>query len=296
MYLSGKQGSFCTAVLKTLSGNVLIHVVRGWRSGVGTKGKAGKTMLVDYHTHPLGHRGGCYTEESLEPYLAAAQEQQIEEIGLSDHDEYCQGIDFELVAALAGRFPSLKVKNGMEFDFMPGRERKIFSISRRLPFDYLIGSVHEIGDWMFDHPDYQAFYSQWDINELYRTYFSLIEELARSGLFDIVGHFDLIKVFGYRPAGPVLPLAGPALQAIKEGGLTVEVNTRGCYKPCAEIYPAAELLQKCYELDIPVTLGSDAHEVEETGRDLHAARQLLYRIGYRRLSTFSRRQRIMQPL
>jgi histidinol-phosphatase (PHP family) len=260
------------------------------------KGKVVKAMLVDYHSHPLGHRGGCYTEELLEQYLAAAQEQRIEELGLSDHDKYRQDIDFKLVAAVAGRFPALKVKNGMEFDFMPGRERKIDSISRQLPFDYLIGSVHEIGDWMFDHPDYQAFYSQWDINELYRTYFKLIEELARSGLFDIVGHFDLIKVFGYRPEGPVLPLAGPALQAIKEAGLTVEVNTRGGYKPCAEIYPAAELLQKCYELDIPVTLGSDAHEVEEIGRDLAAARQFLYQIGYRRLSTFSRRLRIMLPL
>ncbi len=123
---------------------------------------------------------------------------------------------------------------------------------------------------MFDHPDYQALYSRWDINELYRTYFSLIGELARSGLFDIVGHFDLIKVFGYRPAGPVLPLAAPALQAIREAGLTVEVNTRGGYKPCAEIYPATELLQECFSLGIPATLGSDAHEAEEIGRDLAA--------------------------
>jgi len=258
--------------------------------------KAGKAMLVDYHTHPLGHRGGGYTEELLEQYLTAAQEQRIEEVGLSDHDQYCQDIDFELVSVVAGRFPALKVKNGMEFDFRPDRERKIASISRRLPFDYLIGSVHEIGDWMFDHPDYQAFYSQWDINKLYRTYFSLVEELARSGLFDIVGHFDLIKVFGYRPTVPVLPLAEKALQAIKKAGLTVEVNTRGLYKPCAEMYPAAELLQKCYELDIPVTLGSDAHEAEEIGRDLTVGRQLLYGIGYRRLATFSRRRRIMQPL
>jgi histidinol phosphatase-like PHP family hydrolase len=61
----------------------------------------------------------------------------------------------------------------------------------------------------------EAFYSQWDINELYRTYFRLVEELARSALFDIVGHFDRIKVFGYWPAGPVLNLAENSLQAIK---------------------------------------------------------------------------------
>lgn len=85
---------------------------------------------------------------------------------------------------------------------------------------------------MFDHPDYQVLYSQWDINRLYRTYFSLIGYPARSGLFDIVGRFDLIKVFCYRTTEPVLTVAGAALQAIMEAGLTVEVNTRGGHKPC----------------------------------------------------------------
>jgi len=253
-------------------------------------------MLVDYHTHPLGESGERYTEDLLESFLAAAREQQIAEIGLSDHDYRRQGVDFGLASAVAERFPSLKVKNGMEFDFMPGREQQIASISRSLPFDYLIGSVHEIGDWAFDEPDNMDVYSLWDINELYRTYFSLIGELARSGLFDIVGHFDLIKVFGFRPAGPVLPMAESALRVIREAGLTVEVNTRGCYKPCAEIYPAASLLQKCYEFDIPVTLGSDAHEAEEVGRDLAEGSQLVYGIGYRSLATFTGRRRTMQPL
>lgn len=253
-------------------------------------------MLVDYHIHPLGHRGGGYTKELLEQVFAAAEAQQLDEIGLSDHDEYIMGVNCELVAAAAFRFRSLRVKIGLEIGFRLGREREIAALARSLPFDYLIGSVHEIGDWLFDHPDYQSVYDAWDISELYRTYFSLIERLVCSGLFDIVGHLDLAKVFGYHPEGPVLPFARPALWAIKEAGLTVEVNTRGRYKPCSEIYPARELLQSCYDLDIPVTLGSDAHEAEEVGRDLAIARQLLCQIGYRRLSTFSQRQRSFQPL
>jgi histidinol-phosphatase (PHP family) len=254
-------------------------------------------MLVDYHTHPLGERGERYTEELLESFLASARERGIAEIGLSDHDYRREGVDFTLAGAVAKRFlPSLRVKNGMEFDFMPGREQKIASISRRLPFDYLIGSVHQIGDWAFDEPEYMELYSRWDINELYRTYFNLIERLARSGLFDIVGHLDLVKVFGHRPGGPVLPYAAPALQAIRDAGLTVEINTRGLQKPCAEIYPAPELLQRCYDLNIPVTMGSDAHEAGDVGRDLARARQLLKQAGYRRLMTFNRRRGRSQPL
>lgn len=253
-------------------------------------------MLVDYHTHILGHQGGSYTRERLDQFLAAARAQGIAEIGLSDHDEYWQGIDCAEVAASAAGFPSLRIRLGLEVGYRPGREQEIAALAGQLPFDYLIGSVHEIGDWMFDHPDYRAVYSKWDINELYRTYFSLIGKLARSGLFDVVGHLDLVKVFGYRPAGPVLPFAGQALREIREAGLVVEINTRGAYKPCAEIYPSLELLQACYDLGIPVTLGSDAHEAGESGRDIAAARQVLHRIGYRSLATFSGRRRILQPL
>jgi histidinol-phosphatase (PHP family) len=253
-------------------------------------------LLVDYHTHILGHRGGSYTRELLDQYLAAAQAQQIEEVGLSDHDEYWQGIDRKEIAASAAGFPSLKVRLGLEVGYRPGREQEIAALSRQLPFDYLIGSVHEIGDWMFDHPDYREGYSKWDINELYRSYFSLIEKLARSGLFDIVGHLDLIKVFGHFPAGSVRPFADQALRAIREAGLVVEVNTRGKYKPCGEIYPGLELLLACYDLGIPVTLGSDAHEAGEAGRDLAAMRKVLRRIGYRKLATFSKRRRKMRLL
>ncbi len=263
---------------------------------VGDHRKAGKRVLVDYHTHPLGHRGGCYTGALLEEFIKGARARGLAEIGFSDHDEFSPGIDPVLAAAVAARFPSLQVRVGLEVSYRPGREQEIARLACSLPFDYLIGSVHEIGGWMFDHPDYQADYDTWDINELYRTYFNLIEKLAGSGLFDIVGHLDLVKVFGHRPAGATLPYACQALQAIKKSGITVEINSSGLCKPCAEIYPARELLQKCFDLDIPVTMGSDAHAAEEVGRDLTRARQLLKQAGYRRLMTFTGRLGRPQPL
>ncbi|MGB4504499.1 MAG: histidinol-phosphatase HisJ family protein [Syntrophaceticus sp.] len=248
-------------------------------------------MSIDYHVHALGHRGGKYTEELLIPYLDRARCQGIREIGFADHDEYIEGIDEKSIGLLKTNFPDIKVKLGLEISYRPGREEEIKALARRFPFDYLIGSIHDLDSWMFDHPDYRFGYSSWDIDALYRKYYGILEKLALSRLFDIVGHLDVIKVFDYRPEGDPLSFAESALQAISCAGLVVEVNTAGLRKPCAEIYPSKELLARCFELNIPVTLGSDAHTASDIGRDFSYACELLYRIGYRRLTSFTQRRR-----
>ena len=248
-------------------------------------------MYVDYHVHPLSHSGGDYTEGLLIPYLSEARERGLTEIGFADHDEYWEGLDRTIIASVSASSPDLKIKLGMEVSYWPGRETEIAGLARRYPFDYLIGSVHDIDNWMFDHPAYRMGYRAWEFDDLYRKYYELIKGMAHSRLFDIVGHLDLIKKYGYRPEGDLLPFAELALQAIRQSGLVVELNTAGLHKPCAAIYPSQELLSRCFELDIPVTLGSDAHTESEVGRDFVYAREILYRIGYRRIAVFSQRQR-----
>jgi len=250
-------------------------------------------MYVDYHLHPLEHHGGQYTEDLLYSYLSVAQAQGISEVGFSDHDEFLSGVDEAVVAAVGRSFPSLRVKLGLEISYRPGREREITAIAGRCRFDYLIGSIHDLDNWMFDHPAYKDGYNAWDIDELYQKYYCVLKGLALSGLFDIIGHLDVIKVFDYRPAGNILRYVEPSLQTIKSAGLTVEVNTAGLRKPCAELYPSQEILKRCYDLNIPVTLGSDAHTDGDVGRDFARAYELLYRIGYRKIAVFSKRRRTL---
>jgi len=253
-------------------------------------------VLVDYHIHALGHQGGSYTRERLEKFFNAAQVQGIFELGLTEHDDYAAGVDRKVLEQAAASFPRLSVKLGLEISYWPGRKKEIAAFTQGLNLDYLIGSVHHINDWMFDHPAYQAVYAEWDFTRLYQAYFELIKKVATCGCFDVIGHFDLIKIYGYRPSEDIVALALPALRAIKEADLTVEVNTAGLHKPCREIYPAEELLAKCYDLSIPVTLGSDAHSFNEVGRDFAYARHLLFRIGYRKIATFTQRQRFLRNL
>lgn len=248
-------------------------------------------MYVDYHTHPLGHGGGRYTEERLSSFLSSARAQGICEIGFADHDEFLAGVEETSIVAVGRRFPSLTVKLGLEISYRPGREKEIAEIAGKHRFDYLIGSVHDLDAWMFDHPAYEVVYRAWDADELYRKYFGVLEKLVLSGLFDIVGHLDVIKVFGFRPARRTVDYAERAIRAIQQANLTVEVNTAGLRKPCSEIYPSRDLLERCYELNIPVTLGSDAHTAGDVGRDFAKAYELLFRVGYRKIAVFSQRVR-----
>lgn len=252
--------------------------------------------LADYHVHAIGHGEGAFTLVHLESFAARARQTGLEEIGLAEHDEFAPLISLHLLRQARQSFSPVKLRLGLEVSYRPGRERQIEELATRLPFDYLIGSVHDIDGWPFDHPDYVEAYAGWETDELYRRYFTAVRQAATSGLFDVIGHLDLIKVFGYRSRQPVVNLAEKALEAVKAGGLVVEINTAGLFKPVGEIYPSRELLAGCFARDIPITFGSDAHRPEEVGRSFAIALELAKGVGYRFYVRFYRRRRTLVPL
>jgi histidinol-phosphatase (PHP family) len=190
-----------------------------------------------------------------------------------------------LLEALRERSP-LYVGIGLELDYHPGTEGFVRRLRQGYPYDYLIGSVHYLGAWPLDDPSFAQEFEERDLEELYRAYFALVGEAARSGLFHSIGHLDLPKKFGYRPPQGYLELAEPALRIIAEEGLALDVNTAGWRKPAQELYPAPALLARALELGIPVVLGSDAHRPEEVGWGFTEAAALLRQIGYRKVAYF----------
>lgn len=253
-------------------------------------------MLVDYHIHGLGHRDYPHDLESLARFMHTAEARNLQEVGFADHDYYLKDIRLANYEGLRARFPDIKIRVGLEVEYFPGQEGEISDRLAGCRFDFLIGSVHYVGEWLFDHPDNIDGYQQWDIDQLYRVYFGLVARMARSRLFDLVGHLDLIKIFGHRPRTPVGKLAAPALEAIRDSRMTLELNTAGWYRPVQELYPARELLEAAFQMRIPVTLASDAHHPGDVGRDIELARKLAWEVGYRELATFEQRERVMVPL
>ena len=105
-----------------------------------------------------------------------------------------------------------------------------------------------------------------DIRALVKTYFELETEMIELGGFDILGHCDLIKKrnsgnrFFNQDEKWYRDQALQMLQSAAGSDIIVEVNTGGLSrKATTEVYPSKWMLDRCLELEIPLTLSADAH-------------------------------------
>ncbi len=254
-------------------------------------------MLLDYHIHAAAHGEYDYSWTWIEQFINTARRRQLIEIGFIEHDEYSSKIDFNLLERIQQKNDDITVKIGLEVDYWEGRENLIRQILARYPYDYIIGSVHYINGWAFDHPDYRYKFDRMDIDEIYQRYYELVNSSVKSGLFTIIGHIDLIKKWGHRPINHNISYyIKDVLNSIKKAELTVEINSAGLRKPVAEMYPAREIMEIMAGMKIPITLSSDAHHPSEVGAGIREAAHLAWAAGYREIAAFSRGRRIMLPL
>ena len=139
---------------------------------------------------------------------------------------------------------------GLEVDFIPGREQQISQLLEGRDFDYVVGSVHFLGDEALDMDEF----SVWEPiaarapEEVWERYFQTIAASARSGLYDIIAHPDLVKFWGDPgrvPGGDLRRYYEPAVEAFADAGVAVELSTAGLRKPAGELYPAPAFLELC---------------------------------------------------
>ncbi|WP_223070050.1 histidinol-phosphatase HisJ [Paenibacillus caui] len=272
-------------------------------------------MLIDYHTHHerCGHAVG-----SLEEYVQRGIEIGLSHIGLSDHMPLLHVNPAEYYPEMAMPMEELpryveeclklkekykgqiEVRIGLEGDYIEGWEEDIQRIIEAYPWDYVIGSVHFLDTW--DISDFRQTHN-WDgqdVFAVYERYYHAVIKAAGTGFYDITGHIDVIKRFDYKPDPArdeeVRALELSALQAVKRAGMAMELNASGLSKACEEMFPSRRILEEALKLDIPLTLGSDAHDPMKLGEHLDQARKQLYEVGFRELAVFEGRQRRMIPL
>ncbi len=265
-------------------------------------------MPADYHSHtPLCR----HAEGDPAGFVEAAVAAGLSEYGISDHaparpepfDDW-RMLEADLPAYFdwiararrhaAGRLP---VRAGMECDWLPGCERWIDDLAARYDWDYLIGSVHYLDDtWDFDNPKWLGRWAGEDVELAWSRYWAAYAAMAESGLFDLLGHPDLIKKFGFRPDGDLARFYEPAVDAIAASGAAIELNTAGWHKPCREQYPADDFLRLACDAGIPLVLSSDAHAPGELARDFVQAAALAKSAGFTETVLFHQRQRSSEPL
>ena len=253
-------------------------------------------MRIDLHNHTTrcNHAKG-----SMESYIKRAIELGIDIYGFSEHapmdfDEKYRLKFHEMndyknnVLLLKEKYKKdIKILLGYEVDYLMGHmDERVLHAN----VDYLIGSIHFLGKWGFDHPDYITEYKNRNIDEIWQEYFDNVEAMAKMGTFDIVGHLDLIKVFNFMPKRDIRLIATPALKAIKKANMVIELNSAGLRKPCKEVYPSKSLLEVTYELDIPITFSSDAHAIGQVGFKYNEVKKLAKKVGFSKAVTFEQRQ------
>lgn len=280
-------------------------------------------MLTDYHVHLRpddrpSEPSEYFTAANAERYREAAAARGVTELGVSEHvhrfrqaldvwqhpfwrysavddlDEYCTFVREETDLRL-----------GIECDYVVGREDRIGALLDARDWDYVIGSVHFVADAGID-AEYSESGSNWDVwrtagsaDEVWRRYFETLAEATRSGLYDVMAHPDLVKVWGADRPAPDRDLRfyyEPAVEAMADTGVTVEVSTAGLRKPVGELYPALAFLEMVVDAGNPIALSSDAHRPEHLGHGYAEALELLDAVGVTELATYEGRERTLVPI
>ena len=273
-------------------------------------------MLTDYHVHLRPDQAGTdaaryFTEENVDRYLLAAQEHGIEELGVSEHiHRFRQALEIwshpfwreqaiDDLDAYCEFIRGTPLRLGIEADFIPGAEDRTSNLLESRPFDYVIGSVHFVGEHAVDHEGFDVWEDNGDPDTVWRRYFQTLAEAARAGLFDVLAHPDLVKVWGRARPVPERDLRfyyEPAVEAIAEAGIVVEVSTAGLRKPVAEIYPSRAFAELCVEAGAEFALSSDAHLPDQIGYGYDRALEFLAELGVERICVFEGRERRLEPL
>lgn len=274
-------------------------------------------MLTDYHLHLRPDDVGTtpaseyFTQANADRYLEAAAEAGITELGVSEHihrfsecleiwdhpfwrenavDDLAEYVEFSR---------SVGLRTGIEMDWIAGKEDRIDNVLERHDLDYVVGSVHFLRDRAVDYDVYDVWDEISDPDKVWALYFETLAEGIATGLFDICAHPDLVKVWGEGRPAPRRDLRfhyEPAIEAIADSGIAVEVSTAGWRKPVGELYPADAFAEMCIDAGAVFALSSDAHVPEHVGDGYERAVEVMRGWGVKEIAVFEGRERRLEGL
>ena len=240
-------------------------------------------IIVDLHNHTNASHG----RNSVAEMVASAKEKGLRIYGFSEHSPRPLACSYpreyrEHLQASFGTYVNdirqfqqndqeITVLLGMELDWIPSDRPFMEQALAAWPFDYVIGGIHFLDTWGFDFTPEDWKLPTERIRACYTLYFQNLRAMAESGLVNIAAHPDIIKIFSLEhfkiwiAEQENLDLVAAALAAIRKAGMAMEISSAGLRKPCHEIYPGPAIMRLAADLNVPITFGSDAHNVTEPG-------------------------------
>ncbi len=266
------------------------------------------SIPLDYHLHS---NFSSDSQVTIPEICSAAIQRGIPEIGLSEHfdnhprekashDHFRPEAWWNEIEQVRKKMDGrLTVRAGLEAGEPHRFPNETSALVEKYPFDYIIGSLHYVGElFMFDQ-DYLTCHSK---DEVLEHYFIELEEMTRHPIFDVLGHFDLpVRNAGhlwngYDPSD-YAEFIRPVLKHCIDHGIALDVNVAGLRKPAQNIMPDPKILVWYREMGGErVTLGSDAHAAEQVGLHLDQAVHAIQAAGLKWVTQFEQRQARLLPM
>ena len=247
--------------------------------------------MIDGHIH-LEY--GDYTLEYLQRFVDKAVEMQLDEIWLLEHnymfpefspmyDSVCAHSSFvnswfhrkagkksyerylDFITKARKEVYPVKIRFGLEICYFKGSEDLIVQLTKDKGFDFLLGSIHFVGSFAFDHT--AELWKGVDVDETYRRYFEDSFSLAESNIFNGIGHPDSIKLFGHKPSFSLTEYYEKLAEALLESHMYADHNS-GIERRCpdtASLGMDSELIRILKNHNVPIITSSDAHYPEDVG-------------------------------
>lgn len=264
-----------------------IYKMQGWK---------GISIMRDMHVHT---EFSCDSEAKMEDYLLEAKKKGMTTICFTDHVDWNTndyGYDYYSADGFWSKFneinsnanKTIEMLAGIEFGEPHLYENRLKELTK-YPYDFIIGSIHWIGD-MFPC---QKVREQYSAKEFYTLYWQEVLKTVRTGGFDVLGHIDFPKRY-YGEIYYEESFMNEIFCNLVEKDLILEINTSSLRKGHTQTMPGKELLEM-YKANGGkyVTIGSDAHVVEDIGADNASAKRLLEEIGLQEVIYRQRKRQII---
>lgn len=268
----------------------------------------------NFHTHTNYSDGKSTAKETVDE----AVRQKMSILGFSDHAPFPAENTFSIhpnemenyvneISRLTEEFKNqLEILCSLEIDFVPGIIQNFNSFKEKHNLDYVIGSVHLVGKdnpdelWFIDGKKVETYdkglhdFFDNDIRKGVRAFYHQTNEMIENEQFDIIGHFDKIKMhnqdrFFHEEEKWYRNLVLETLELIKQKNLIVEVNTRGVYKGRSKtFFPSDWILAEMHKMNILATVSSDAHHYSELQMLFDQAVDSLKKGGYKEIMIFTK--------
>jgi histidinol-phosphatase (PHP family) len=270
-----------------------------------------RDLPLDFHLHT---ELSPDADVPIDAYAEAAIERGIAELAITDHVDFVQGApawDYTTFAAreryvreAAERWADagVAIRFGVELTYDHAHEADIRDHLRAHRYDFTIGSVHAYADSPYDPRNVAAWTAGKSLPEIVAPYFDEVMAAIRSGLFDTLGHLDVVKRYLVPHVMPSQLAAAPELYepllvALVESGTALEVNTSGLRQAPRETYPAGPIVDRYRVLGgTAVSAGSDAHRIHAFTAGLDAGYGVVAAAGFEHLAVRRGGERVAVPI